>query len=186
MGLGRADKMSSERSRDVWWRRAVAAIVDSFLTVLLIEVLLTIFGYKTLFQHGHVVHDASARIFGLIGAACYYPAVMTTTNGRTLGKLTTGVRVVRTDRHSMTAVRATWREVIVKVALFGTLASLPIGGDGTFAVLRLGGLLLVALDLLWPVWDRENRALHDMLAGTRVLRACTAAETPSLARTEGR
>jgi uncharacterized RDD family membrane protein YckC len=182
MGLGPADKMSSERSGELWWRRVVAAVVDSCFTVLLIEVLLTVFGYKTLVQQGHVVHDVAARIFGLIGAAFYYSTVMTVTDGRTLGKLAMGIRVVRTDRRPMDPVRATWREVIVKVALFGTLASLPIGGGGAFTILRSVGLLLVALDLLWPLWDRENRALHDMLAGTRVLRRFTAVEMRSLVK----
>ena len=31
--------------------------------------------------------------------------------------------------------------------------------------------LVSLLDDLWPLWDRENRAIHDMLAGTRVVRA---------------
>jgi uncharacterized RDD family membrane protein YckC len=29
-------------------------------------------------------------------------------------------------------------------------------------------LLAFSLDCLWPLWHKENRAIHDMLAGTRV------------------
>jgi RDD family len=30
--------------------------------------------------------------------------------------------------------------------------------------------VLVVVDYLWPIWDRERRAVHDMLADTRVIR----------------
>ena len=29
--------------------------------------------------------------------------------------------------------------------------------------------LLLVLDQLWPLWDRENRAIHDMIVGSRVV-----------------
>jgi uncharacterized RDD family membrane protein YckC len=180
MGLDATDKISSDRGSEIWWRRVAAALIDSVLVVLLIELLLAIIGYKTLFLQGHVVHDTTARIVGILAAALYYPVVMTRTDGRTLGKLAMGIRVVRTDRHAMGLVRATLREVIIKVALFGTLASLPIEKGGVFTLLRLMGLLFVALDFLWPLWDGENRALHDMLAHTRVLRACEVPELRSV------
>jgi uncharacterized RDD family membrane protein YckC len=32
-------------------------------------------------------------------------------------------------------------------------------------------LILFPLDSLWPLWDKENRAIHDMLARTRVVRS---------------
>lgn len=40
----------------------------------------------------------------------------------------------------------------------------------------VGALVMVVLYLgtlvnyLWPLWDKENRALHDMVASTRVVR----------------
>jgi uncharacterized RDD family membrane protein YckC len=27
------------------------------------------------------------------------------------------------------------------------------------------------IDVLWPLWDEENRALHDFVVNTRVIRA---------------
>jgi uncharacterized RDD family membrane protein YckC len=47
--------------------------------------------------------------------------------------------------------RATGREVLK--AIFGV----------TF--------VLYVTDVLWPLWQRENRALHDLIAGTRVVEA---------------
>ena len=39
-----------------------------------------------------------------------------------------------------------------------------LGGSITFGLLWL-------LDCLWPLWDDENRALHDMIVNSRVVRA---------------
>jgi len=30
--------------------------------------------------------------------------------------------------------------------------------------------LASVLDALWPLWDEENRALHDLVVNTRVIR----------------
>lgn len=54
--------------------------------------------------------------------------------------------------------RAALREIVMKGVVFG------FGGAFTAG---LAGVL----DLLWPLWDPERRALHDMLAATRVVRA---------------
>jgi len=32
-------------------------------------------------------------------------------------------------------------------------------------------VLVELVDGLWPLWDAQNRAIHDMLAATRVVRA---------------
>ncbi len=48
------------------------------------------------------------------------------------------------------------REVAVKTLLFG------IAGSLTFGLAQL-------LDWLWPLWDEENRALHDFIVDTRVI-----------------
>jgi hypothetical protein len=47
--------------------------------------------------------------------------------------------------------------VAVKALLFGIAGSLT------------GGLANLA-DVLWPLWDEENRALHDMIVDTRVIK----------------
>jgi uncharacterized RDD family membrane protein YckC len=91
-----------------------------------------------------------------VSALLYYPVLMRATNGRTLGKLVTGIRAVRTDHQPMSFARAAWREVVVKTMV---LAGVPYAG-----------VLLELVDGLWPLWDPEHRAIHDMLAGTRVVR----------------
>ncbi len=31
--------------------------------------------------------------------------------------------------------------------------------------------ILTLVDYLWPLWDDQNRAIHDMIAETRVVRS---------------
>lgn len=79
-------------------------------------------------------------------------------NGQTLGKQWVGIRVVRVDGQPFGWGGALLRELAIKQLLFGVV----------------GGFFLsipTLLDWLWPLWDDENRALHDMVASTRVVRA---------------
>ncbi len=79
-------------------------------------------------------------------------------NGQTLGKQWLGIRAVRMDGQPFNWGAGLLRELAIKQLLFGFV----------------GGFFLsipTILDWLWPLWDDENRALHDMLASTRVVRA---------------
>lgn len=78
-------------------------------------------------------------------------------NGQSLGKQLVGIRVVREDGEPITFGSALLREVAVKLLLFETVG-------GFF-------LLPTALNYLWPLWDEQNRALHDMIVSTRVVQA---------------
>jgi uncharacterized RDD family membrane protein YckC len=73
-------------------------------------------------------------------------------NGQTLGKQATGIRVVRDDGQPMTFGRALLREGVGKQLL---------------GIITLYIYLIV--DYLWPLWDRENQALHDKIASTHVV-----------------
>jgi uncharacterized RDD family membrane protein YckC len=68
-----------------------------------------------------------------------------------------GIRVVRANGQPMTFAWAMLREVVVKALLFGIAGSLTFG-------------LASLLDVLWPLWDEENRALHDFVVDTRTVR----------------
>jgi uncharacterized RDD family membrane protein YckC len=150
-----------------WWRRVVAELIDLTFVAVIANGLLFIMGeHPWWYMHGgHVVSaDIIAREFTVaLAALLYYPMLMVHTDGQTLGKKVLGIRVVRTDGNHMSLSRAAWREVALKFVLLGLVGSAPLVG------LLISELLFWA-DGLWPLWDRENRALHDMLAGTRVVR----------------
>ena len=79
-------------------------------------------------------------------------------NGQTWGKQIVGIRVVRDSGESVGFGFASLREVVVKGLLFGIGSSIiPI--------------IPTLLDLLWPLWDDENRALHDMIVSSHVVKA---------------
>ena len=139
-----------------WWRRAGAFVIDSFIVGFVTVLLVILLGDDVdSFSLGSV--EWFLILAAMLPSLAYFPVIMRATNGRTLGKMATRIRVVRTDSERMSFPRATWREVVLK-ALVVTL--LP----GLLGVLWL-------LDDLWPLWDREHRAIHDMLAGTRVVRS---------------
>ena len=90
-------------------------------------------------------------------AVLYAPILMARTNGKTLGRMAMNIRVVKTNGEPITFGFAMLREVVVKSLVFGIAGSFTLG-------------LAPLLDALWPLWDEENRALHDFIVSTRVVK----------------
>jgi uncharacterized RDD family membrane protein YckC len=148
-----------------WWRRVGAQVIDG-LIVGVGGVALAI-AIMAPFSAGFLVDDGVgvvALIVGfLISAVCvaivallYAPALMARTNGKTLGRMATGIRVMRAGGEPMSFGFAMLREVAVKALLVGIASSLTFG-------------LAWLIDVLWPLWDEENRAIHDLAVDTRVV-----------------
>jgi uncharacterized RDD family membrane protein YckC len=79
-------------------------------------------------------------------------------NGQTPGKQIARIGVVRESGEPLTYGYSLLRELAVKQLLIGFV--------GAFFL-----YIPVLLDYLWPLWDDQNRALHDMVAQTRVVEA---------------
>jgi uncharacterized RDD family membrane protein YckC len=79
-------------------------------------------------------------------------------NGQTLGKQMVGIRVVRDNGEPLGFGWAAYREVVLK-QLAVNVASAIIPFIPWF------------LNYFWPLWDDQNRALHDMAASTHVIKA---------------
>jgi uncharacterized RDD family membrane protein YckC len=152
-----------------WWRRAAAFVIDGIVigvVVTLIIVLITAAAGGVGFLGGDAT-GYGAIVLGLLfsllvatGVALFYaPLYMANTNGQTLGKQAMGIRVVRPGGQPVDFLWSMVREVIVKALLFAAIL-----GSFTFGLAWL-------LDVLWPLWDDENRALHDMVVDSRVVRA---------------
>jgi uncharacterized RDD family membrane protein YckC len=148
-----------------WWSRVGAQLLDGVIVTVGALVILVVFG--SVFSIGFFADDETgvvALILGLVLAAVaiaivsllYAPLMMARTNGKTLGRMAVGIRVVRAKGETMTFGFAMLREVAVKALLFG------IAGSVTFGLANLA-------DVLWPLWDDENRALHDFVVDTRVI-----------------
>jgi uncharacterized RDD family membrane protein YckC len=89
-------------------------------------------------------------------AFLYAPVLMWQTNGKTVGRMVARTRVIRMDRRPIGFGLAFVREVLLKVFAVGIASSvIP--------------LLPFLLNVLWPLWDEENRALHDFPVDTRTI-----------------
>jgi uncharacterized RDD family membrane protein YckC len=147
-----------------WWRRAGAAVIDAIIVGAVAIALMAPLGIGLFASDGDgsgvvafAVGFFAAALVVTVVAFLYAPLLMARTNGQTLGRMATGIRVVRTNGEPMTFGLALLREVVVKGLLINT-----VGGSLTFG---LAGLL----DVLWPLWDEENRALHDFVVQTRTV-----------------
>ena len=149
-----------------WWSRVGAALIDGLIVglgglVLLIAITapfsIGFFANEDVGVVSIVVGLLFATICVSIVALLYAPTMMARTNGQTLGRMVVGIRVVRAKGQQMTFGFAMLREVAVKTLLFGIVSSLTAG-------------LASLLDVLWPLWDEENRALHDLIVDTRVIK----------------
>jgi uncharacterized RDD family membrane protein YckC len=150
-----------------WGRRVAAFLVDGMIIGVGAAILLV--GITAPFSIGFFASDNVGLVAILVGlfvatlcvtlvAFLYAPALMARTNGQTLGRMVAGTRVVRANGQPMTFGFAMLREVAVKALLFGL-----IGG--------ITGGIVHLLDVLWPLWDEQNRALHDFVVDTRTVLA---------------
>lgn len=153
-----------------WGSRLGAFIIDFLIITIPSLILLGLLGGGIL----AVGDDGSgAGIAALIGGAMltvlvivvvsliYAPLLMQRDgahNGQTWGKQLLGIRVIRNDGRPMNIGTAALREVVLKNLAVGIASSII-------------PLIPFLLDYLWPLWDEENRALHDMAASTHVVRA---------------
>jgi uncharacterized RDD family membrane protein YckC len=95
-------------------------------------------------------------VAGTVGAILLGPLLMCRSgdhNGQTLGKQTVDLRVVRDDGEPVGFGIGVLREVVFKI-LFGVVIT--------------GGLFLL-VDALWPLFDRQGLAVHDIATQTRVV-----------------
>ena len=132
-----------------WWQRVGAALLDGLIVGIPITALVL------------AVEPALGLGLGLLAALTYYPLLMMRegeANGQTLGKQVVGIRAVQESGEPFTYGAAVLREFAIKNLLFGTLGGFFLG-------------IPTLLNYLWPLWDDENRALHDMLASSRVVQA---------------
>jgi uncharacterized RDD family membrane protein YckC len=147
-----------------WWSRVGAALIDGLIIGIVAIILLAIFGLGFAASDDSdsgvgalIVASIVSTIAFAVAALLYAPLMMAKTNGKTLGRMAVGNRVVRANGQPMTLGWAMLREVAIKMLLVGIVNSVTFG---------LAGLL----DVLWPLWDDENRALHDFLVDTRTVK----------------
>lgn len=149
-------------------QRLVAVLIDGVIVAVLILLALTV--VRVLIGDDAAAEDDESGLVLALGfvlaftlaypvvALLYLSTVMAATNGQTLGKMASGCRVVRADGKPVRFWWAAWREAGVKGLILG------IAGTVT------GGIAYL-VNFLWPLWDKQNRALHDYVVDSRVVRS---------------
>lgn len=144
-----------------WWRRVGAAVIDGLiltLPVILIVILVVVVAAGS--DVGAVVTAVIATLAYVVAAIFYAPVLMKREgahNGQTWGKQAMTIRVVRDNGRQVEFGFAFLREVVVKNLLFNVVGSFLL-------------YIPTLLDYLWPLWDDQNRCLHDMIVSTHVVR----------------
>jgi uncharacterized RDD family membrane protein YckC len=137
-----------------WWRRVGAYLLDGIITSLVI------YAGVGLIAAGSEVFGAVVILIGLVIAFFYYPLTMSregANNGQSLGKQALGITVSRDTGEQVTFGWALLRQFVVIYLLFQVVGGIAFG-------------LPWLIDVLWPLWDRENRALHDMIVKSHVVK----------------
>jgi uncharacterized RDD family membrane protein YckC len=143
-----------------WGTRLAALLLDGLILLVPVAVLIAIIVGVALSS------DAGAIVTGIVGFLAYLavlfiyaPVLMSrdgARNGQTWGKQILGIRVVRDSGEPMSFWYAALREIGVK-GFAVSIASSIIPFIPWF------------LNYFWPLWDDQNRALHDMVVSTHVV-----------------
>ena len=140
-------------SREQRW---LAAMIDGLLAVLVVAPL----GYKAGLFDEHSMKTAftvrQVILWGVIGFAVWFAehGYFLATNSQTIGKRVVGIRI-----EDLSGGRtAFWKLVVLRYLPSTCIANIPIIGNA---------LLLV--DILF-IFRKDERCLHDHLAGTHVVR----------------
>jgi uncharacterized RDD family membrane protein YckC len=151
-----------------YWRRALAVLLDGLIVMIFVFILFAIIG-ALIGDSSDSDSDGNEALYALLGLAIgfllaypiaallYLSTMMAATNGQTLGRLATGIRVQRADGRPIGFWWAAYREVLMK--------GIVLGIAGTIT----GGIAYL-VNFLWPIWDGQNRALHDIVVDSRVVK----------------
>jgi uncharacterized RDD family membrane protein YckC len=145
-----------------WGTRLAAYLIDALILLVPVVILtIVVVAIAAGSDTGAVVTAALGFLAYLVVALLYAPLLMAREgahNGQTWGKQMLEIRVVRDTGQPMSFGWAALREIAVK-GLAVAIASSIIPIIPWF------------LNFFWPLWDDQNRALHDMIVSTHVLRA---------------
>ncbi|MCW3013574.1 MAG: domain containing protein [Solirubrobacterales bacterium] len=135
-----------------WWQRVGATLIDGLILVagaLVVGIALS--------GGGAIPRDTTYAMYAVVFLASliYSPMLMARegdANGQTIGKRAMGIRVVHADGHPMTLSRGLLRDGVGK-ALLGIIP------------------LYTIADVLLPLLDAHNQAIHDKVGSTYVVDA---------------
>jgi uncharacterized RDD family membrane protein YckC len=145
-----------------WGTRLGAYLVDALILLIPAVVLtLIVVAIAAGSDVGAIVTGILGFLAYLVVALIYAPALMSrdgANNGQTWGKQMLGIRVIRDGGERVGFGWAALREIAVK-------------GLGVSIAASIIPIIPWFLNFFWPLWDDQNRALHDMVVSCHVVRA---------------
>jgi len=126
-----------------WWRRVGAIVLDGLIVGIPMNIVVLAVAASE-----NAAALIAAYLLVLVGTIAY-SVLMIGAKGQTLGKMATGVKVVRD----------------------GSPAPIGYGlATGRFFSTYLSAIPCY-LGMLWPLWDDKNQTFHDKICSTVVIRA---------------
>lgn len=170
-----------------FWRRGAAFVFDWYVGAMATSLPIAYFAAlqgrevtDQLISTFSMPYGLYAGIAGLVAGLIYYVVVPIAFSGQTLGKRLLHVRVVSTDGLEVSPAALVLRQLVGMMIIEGAVV-------GTSTVIR--GLVEIVAGVALPTWlyvasfvitlgsvalfafRRDNRSLHDLLAGTMVVDA---------------
>jgi uncharacterized RDD family membrane protein YckC len=137
-------------------RRAMAASVDSLVALFLSVPLIFHFKFVERLFQGEDIPLGIELEFEVLGFALFMlvNAYFLAKNGQTLGKKLLGIRIATLDG----GIPELWRTIVLRYASVSFATMLPYVG-----------YVVYVLDPIF-IYRRDHRCIHDLIAGTQVLR----------------
>lgn len=129
-----------------FWMRVVAYLIDGILLTVVYGVVARLLGID-LFESDWDHYDPLANVISLVIGWLYFALLESSERGATVGKMVMGLRVVTSDGQRLSFMNATGR-------YFAKILS---------AIILCIGFIMVA-------FTDKKRGLHDIIAGTLVIK----------------
>jgi uncharacterized RDD family membrane protein YckC len=144
-----------------WGIRLGAWLIDWLILLVPVALLIVLVVVVALSSDvGAILTGILSTLAYVVVALFYAPVLMARggeRNGQTWGKQAVGIRVVRDNGVPIDMGFGFLREFVVKNLLFWFVG-------GFFAYIP------TLVNYLWPLWDDQNRCLHDMIVSSHVIR----------------
>ena len=129
-----------------FWIRVVAYIIDAILLSIVVGVLASLLGFN-LMETDWERYDPTINLLSFVIGWLYFALMESSERGATLGKMALGLRVVTSDGQRLSFMNATGR-------YFAKIIS---------AIILFIGFIMIG-------FTDKKRGLHDMIAGTLVIK----------------
>jgi uncharacterized RDD family membrane protein YckC len=139
------------------WARLAGSLVDGIVSMIILGPVMYFTGFWERAMSGEVP-ILDTIIYGLLGLVVYLVlnGYLLSKHGQTIGKLVLGTKIISVETNEILPL---WKVFVVRYLPLAVLANLPLIGP-----------LIVMIDSLF-IFRKDKRCVHDLIAGTKVIKA---------------